>query len=742
MDAAAPPASPPAPPTDVRVVAAVFHGWLGLHFEDAKRMLAACLGIGGIDVAPVRAGVVVSIESMLGLPLGKFLLSPEEAARLVGILGTNGLPEFGRTIREHVRVALTRSTYADNVWPELLSLPLHLFKHGEGDDVDVLQEYDPKGDSTSWAKWLQGKTPLLRVAPFVDSTKLMRTFCFALFCLVVCLNDSWLHSNLYGLHGWFNVLFLHLCTELASSERGPDVHSELKILVKLGLASQHSAVRYTPMGLSLMTAALLRTAPKPSGPSWRATLTLLKVYKDLIQRAAEVVLGSNSAFSMELFDAMCCALGKLPHEMLESLGGVFTPAVLTKMLTITSGLVGSAPTQPTYYPVKAVCELFRATTPLPRNLDFAEEVFKSGLLEACTELVSVSASMDPSVRDSGSTKCLTDLMGQLLWLLVGDKASAPRYVAVMDAMLGDNEASKAQQGGASKAQQVIGIAVECYIEIAFGANEPFGMPAKEAQVVGGFLDSAIKLLAAMRPKGVEAASDPTSRRFMEQVAPHLEELLELVHKYKPSINILEACTKNGLFGVLDTNAAKHVVATTLKVMEAEPGSRQSEKAACLLVGAPAEVVRQFAGKAPELVTKLGRVSQLNVPRFKAFVAFLLVACKDTHEALHASEALMTYLERPTVFMLRTANLDSLVKLAKAIESCIPLVEGGGGGGGGEVAPDMKDRLVEWCRRCVRTRDNIPAQLLKFLTTLVSKPSKRKAVIKDEPPAKRSNKDDK
>ena len=55
---------------------------------------------------------------------------------------------------------------------------------------------------------------------------------------------------------------------------------------------------------------------------------------------------------------------------------------------------------------------------------------------------------------------------------------------------------------------------------------------------------------------------------------------------------------------------------------------------------------------------------------------------------------------------------------------------------------MKDRLVEWCRRCVRTRDNIPAQLLKFLTTLVSKPSKRKAVIKDEPPAKRSNKDDK
>ena len=57
---------------------------------------------------------------------------------------------------------------------------------------------------------------------------------------------------------------------------------------------------------------------------------------------------------------------------------------------------------------------------------------------------------------------------------------------------------------------------------------------------------------------------------------------------------------------------------------------------------------------------------------------------------------------------------------------------------------MKDRLVEWCRRCVRTRDNIPAQLLKFLTTLVSKPSKRKAVkaVNDEPPAKRSDKDNK
>ena len=505
------------------------------------------------------------------------------------------------------------------------------------------------------------------------------------------------------------------------------------------------------MGLGLMTAALLRTAPKPSGPSWRATLPLLKVYKDLIQRAAEVVLGSNSAFSMELFDAMCCALGKLPHEMLESLGGVFTPAVLTKMLTITSGLVGSAPTQPTYYPVKAVCELFRATTPLPRNPNFAEVVLASGLLEACTKLVLVSADMDPSVRDSGSTKCLTDLMCQLLWLLVGDKcdkASAPRYAAVMDAMLGGNEASKAQQGGASKAQQVIGIAVECYTEIASGANEPFGMPAKEAQVVGGFLDSAIKLLAAMRPKGVEAASDPTSRRFMEQVAPHLEELLELVHKYKPSINILEACTKNGLFGVLDTNAAKHVVATTLKVMEAEPGSRQSEKAACLLVGAPAEVVRQFAGKAQELVTKLGWVSQLNVPRFKAFVAFLLVACKDTHEAQHASEALMTYLERPSVFMRTTANLDSLVNLAKAVESCIPLVEGGGGGGGGggEVEPDMKDRLVKWCRDVVAATNatTTPARLSKFLTTLVSKPSKRKAVkaVNDEPPAKRSDKDDK
>ena len=189
--------------TDARVVAAVFHGWLGLRrFGDAKNMLAECLGI---DVAPERAGVVVSIESMVGLHLGTFRLPQEEATRLVGILGTNGLPEFGRTIREHVRVALTRPTRpnADNVWPELLSLPLHLFKHGEGDDVDVLQEYDPKGDSASWSKWLQGKTPLLRVAPFVDSTKLMRTFYFALFCLVASLNDSWLHSHLYGLHGWF-----------------------------------------------------------------------------------------------------------------------------------------------------------------------------------------------------------------------------------------------------------------------------------------------------------------------------------------------------------------------------------------------------------------------------------------------------------------------------------------------------------------------------------------------------------
>lgn len=705
--------------TDARVVAAVFHGWFGLgRLGDAKNMLAACLGI---DVAPARAGVGVSIESLVGLPLGKFWLSPEEAARLVGILGTNGLPEFGRTIREHVLVALTRSTYADNVWPELLSLPLHLFKDGKGDDVDVLQEYDPKGDSASWAKWLQGKTPLLRVTPFVDGPKLMRTSCFVLFCLVASLNDSWLHSNLYGLHGWFYVLFLHLCTELASSERGSDVQSELKILVKLGLASQHGAVRYTPVGLRLMTAALLRTAPKPSGPSWQPSLPLLKLYKDLVQRAAELVLGANSASSMELFDAMCCALGKLPHEMLESLGGVFTPAVLTKMLTITSGLVGSAPTQPTYYPVKAVCELFRATTPLPRDDNFAEEVLASGLLEACTELVSVSASMDPSVRDCGSTKCLTDLMGQLLWLLVGDKASAPRYAAVMDAMLGDNKG-----GGASKAQQVIGIAVEFFIEIASGANEPFGMPAKEAQVVGGFLDSAIKLLAAMRPKGVEAASDPTSRRFMEQVAPHLDGLLGLVHKYKPSINILEACTKNGLFGVLDTDAAEHVVATTLEVMEAEPGSRQSEKAACLLVGAPAEVVRQFAGKAQELVTKLGWVSECNVPRFKAFVAFLLVACKDTHEAQHAPEALMTYLERPSVFMRPTVNLDSLVNLAKAID---------------EVAPDMKDRLVKWCRDVVAATTATPTRLLKFLTTLVSKPSKRKAV-KDEPTPAKRNKDDK
>jgi hypothetical protein len=507
------------------------------------------------------------------------------------------------------------------------------------------------------------------------------------------------------------------------------------------------------MGLGLMTAALLRTAPKPSGPSWQATLPLLKVYKDLIQRAAEIVLGSNSAFSMELFDAMCCALGKLPHETLESLGGVFTPAVLTKMLTITSGLVGSAPTQPTYYPAKAVCDLFRAITPLPRNDNFAEKVLESGLFKACTKLVSVSANMDPSVRDCGSTKCLTDLMGQLLWLLVGDKgdkASAPRYVAVMDAMLGDNEASKAQQGGASKAQQVIGIAVECYTEIASGANEPFGMPAKEAQVVGGFLDSAIKLLAAMRPKVVEAASesDPTSRRFMEQVAPHLDDMLELLVKYKPSINILEGFTKNGLFGVLDTNAAKHVVATALEVMEAEPGSRQSEKAACLLVGAPVGVVRQFAGNAPGLVTKLGWVTESNVPRFKAFVAFLLVACKDTHEAQRASEALMTYLERPSVFMRTTANLDSLVNLAKAVESCIPLVEGGGGGGGGggEVEPDMKDRLVKWCRDVVAATNatTTPARLSKFLTTLVSKPSKRKAVkaVNDEPPAKRSDKDDK
>jgi hypothetical protein len=190
--------------TDAHVFAAVLHGWLGLggRFEDAKKMLAECLGL-GIGVAPERAGVVVYIESMAGLPLGNFLLPQGEATRLVGILGTNGLPEFGRTIREHVRDALTQPTYADNVWPELLSLPLHLFKPGEGDDVDVLQEYDPKGDSVSWAKWLQGKTPLLRVAPFVDSTKLMRTFCFALFCLVVSLNDSWLHSHLYGLHGWF-----------------------------------------------------------------------------------------------------------------------------------------------------------------------------------------------------------------------------------------------------------------------------------------------------------------------------------------------------------------------------------------------------------------------------------------------------------------------------------------------------------------------------------------------------------
>jgi hypothetical protein len=148
-------------------------------------MLVSCFGKfgDGAEQDTSASVVVVSIEALAGRPLGTFRFSQAEVARLVGLLGNNGLPLFGQTLRESISSALdtsrTSPRYKENVWPELFTWPLHVLVHPDEGEAVVLQEYLPGADSipasASFARWLQGKSPLLRVAPVAQGADLMRT---------------------------------------------------------------------------------------------------------------------------------------------------------------------------------------------------------------------------------------------------------------------------------------------------------------------------------------------------------------------------------------------------------------------------------------------------------------------------------------------------------------------------------------------------------------------------------------
>ena len=674
----------------------LFGRWFGPYSSKEKKLLSAFLG----KVPRVRAntdGRGVAIESMSGSRLGRFNLD-----LAIGPAD----PGFGHWLRERIRTTLVDSknhpSFKGNLWPALFAAPVHVLFGIEG--TPLLQEFDPHG-AALYTKWLGSSTNLIvRVVPVERGSELLGTSRYVAChtqnaCCCVCM--SFCPSLSLDLFTF--VVLLCFCVfgcvaELARTVKG----SDLAELVKLVVAAQGAAVKHTPLSVLLMS-AVLRSA---TSTTWAA---LLALYTDQVRLAAELVLGGNSApCLLDLFDAMCYAINKLPHESLTALSGVFTPAALSKMLGITSGFIASAPNA-----INAVRYLFEAIMPRPRDPGFAALVHASGLFGACTKLLGTYATTDPSVRDCGSIKCqgikrLAELLADLLWVLVGDKADTSHHNSAMSALLDDN---------------VVDIALWCFIEIVLGANEAFYVPTKDAQAVAVFLYSATQLLATMRPKDVAV-----SRRFLAQVVPYVGGLLELAHYKCASINLLDAFTAQGLFEVLDEETAKRVAGTMVDViMEEKPNSRRLEKAAVVAGRAPTGVLRHLAGNAQELVAKLDVAYEHKVPHFKDFVALLLVACKGTPEAQQAAEVVMNYLERQSVIAKSSAsNLNLLFKLAKAI---------------GDVAPDMKDRLVAWCHTVKSTKSTAaPKWLLKFVAGLPTLPTKRKADDTGDATTKRDKKD--
>jgi hypothetical protein len=181
-----PPALQPAlPPLPDEARASLRMVFVRRYPLEARKIIAACLGIDP-DRRPANANLVfINIESLLGTPVGRFGVSQEDFARYVGSLSApNGLAVFGRWLRALVQEALRRSKthpayrFYVNRWPHLFNSPLHVFMEHPREDVGntLLQEYDPHADSGLCAEWLQGKNPVLRVVPHYRGSELMRTF--------------------------------------------------------------------------------------------------------------------------------------------------------------------------------------------------------------------------------------------------------------------------------------------------------------------------------------------------------------------------------------------------------------------------------------------------------------------------------------------------------------------------------------------------------------------------------------
>jgi hypothetical protein len=468
-------------------------------------------------------------------------------------------------------------------------------------------------------------------------------------------------------------------------------------LVKLFVASQHNSVVNTPTSLYLMTAILRSARSTTSRP-------VLELYNTVVTRACEFVCAHKAAQgTMNLFDAMCFAITELPPPTSSSrLRIVFTPTVLTGMLNIASGFAQSAPTYPSDGRVDAISTLVESFVPKPRDDGYAVLVDDSGLLPACTKLLETVAAEDSTVIR------FNRLLELLVWLLGGDKNHAARCKSVMDTILDSN---------------VVHILARAFVRI----GPPFGPPAAppaapdDVRKVSNFFETAADVLNHVRPtKGVSAAQDPTSTRFIAQVVPHLPALVQRARIEEKCIyiKVLAILAKQGLFGQLGTDASRRVVDTMMDVVRQERfNTKRSNTALCVLQEAPPEIMRQFAERVPEFVSRLSALP-IGMPGCNGFTGFILFmfkscsgtcngTCNGTDEARQVISDLMGFLEKHTC-KIAAANLNTLFKMAYEI---------------GKEAPSMKDRLVVWCQTVTQVNNaKVPSWLQKLLAL---SPSKRK-----------------
>lgn len=461
-------------------------------------------------------------------------------------------------------------------------------------------------------------------------------------------------------------------------------------MVKLFVASQHNSVVNTPTSVYLMKALLRSVSEASTTPR-----PVLALQNTLVRRVCEFVLATKAApGTMDLFDALCAALPALSDPMRMALRNVLTPTALKGLVDVATGFARSAPTYRSGDRVEAVGVLVDSFVPKPRENEYAVLVDDSGLLPACTELLSVVAAEDSTVIR------FSRLLESLMWLLGGDENHAARCKSVMDAILDSN---------------VVHILARAFVRI----GPPFGQEAAPDDVrkVSNFFETAADVLNHVRPtKGVSAAQDPTSTRFIAQVVPHLPALVQRARIEEKCIyiKVLAILAKQGLFGQLGTDAATRVVDTMMDVVRQERiNTKRSKAALCVLQEAPPEIMRQFAARVPEFVSRLTAlpIGTPGINGFTGFILFLLKSCSGTcngtDEARQVILDLMGFLEKHTC-KITAANLETLFKIACEI---------------GEEAPSMKDRLVAWCQTFTQVNNAKVPSWLQKLPAL--SPSKRK-----------------